>query len=154
MEHTLRYRSSRAEVWRWYWKTWKAKLWRTHVLIAAVVALALSAFERGNFASWGLWYLVAQPAVTTLFALIPQVMFKPSERILTVSPRGWSTRIGKQSASRTWAEVASIGDENGKVLISGTNGNALIIPACAFADRQCREQFVKDIQQWKHAYAG
>ena len=156
MEHTLRYRSSRSDVWRWYWRTWRAKLWRTHVLVATVAAFVLSesTFESINLASWGLWYLVAQLAVTALFASVPQVMFKASERVLAVSPQGWSTRIGKQSVSRTWAEVASIGDEDGRVLIAGTNGHALIIPARAFADSQYREQFVKDIQQWKDAFAG
>ena len=156
MEHTLRYRSSRSDVWRWYWRTWRAKLWRTHVLVATVAAFVLSesTFESINLASWGLWYLVAQLAVTALFASVPQVMFKASERVLAVSPQGWSTQIGKRSVSRTWAEVASIGDEDGRVLIAGTNGHALIIPARAFADSQYREQFVKDIQQWKDAFAG
>lgn len=156
MEHTLRYRSSRSDVWRWYWRTWRAKLWRTHVLVATVIAFVLSgsSFESVNLASWGLWYLVAQLAVTALFASVPQVMFKASERVLAVSPQGWSTQIGKQSGSRTWAEVTSIGDEDGRVLIAGTNGNALIIPVRAFADSQQREKFLKDIRQWKDAYGG
>jgi hypothetical protein len=156
MEHTLRYCSSRTDVWRWYWKAWKAKLWRTHVLVAALTAGLLfgARFETTNLASLGLWFVVSQLAVTAMFAAIPQIMFKASERVLVVSPQGWSTKIGKQSGSRTWAEVASIAEEDGQVIITGKNGNTLIIPPGAFADSEFRLRFLQDIQQWKTAYAG
>jgi hypothetical protein len=133
---------------------WRAKLWWYHALLAVLIAIALSVAisERFNLASFGVWFLAAQLAVTTLFAALPQLMFKGSERTLVVNAQGWSTQIGNKSGSRTWSEVASVGEDDGKVVIAGTNGNALVIPAGAFQDSRSRKQFMDDVQRWRNAH--
>lgn len=154
MQHTLRYRSSRGEVWRWYWQAWRQRLWKVHVVAALVLSLLMPGLKAaGHYAGWAVWFVALLPVVIALGALFPQVMFKRAERTLTVDARGWSTRVGRASGARTWAEVASIADEAGGVILTGTNGNALIIPERAFADASARQQFLADIRKWKSACA-
>jgi hypothetical protein len=153
MTYDIRYRSSRAEIWRWYWCAWKAGLWRVHVFGAAVTALA-TMVRTSNFRSSGIAFLIVLPSLSFVFALIPQLMFKSSERSLQVGPEGWSTQIGRQSASRAWAEVASIREASDAVVITGTNGNALVVPLRAFPDRASLQRFAIDSQAWRNAAAG
>ncbi|MGN6729102.1 MAG: hypothetical protein ACTHJG_04630 [Rhodanobacteraceae bacterium] len=153
MSYTLHYRSSRKEVWRWYWAAWRARLWRVHVLLAATVALAVTCSATPPF-QFGLALVslaVALPTITLLFAAWPQIAFKGKERTLNVGPDGWSTQIGRLTGARAWSEVASVVEGNGTLAITGKNGNAIIIP-----QRACRgswPQFVKDVQAWYMAHA-
>jgi hypothetical protein len=153
MNHTLRYSSTRAEIWRWYWVAWKAKFWRLHILLAAAAAWIVTVTVDGSidFRRYFLCFAIALPLVIIFMALWPQVMFKSKERVLHVGPGGWSTRIGTQSGSRSWAQVASIQDTSDAVVITGTTGNALIIPSRAFQSPSSKQQFVKDAQSWHSA---
>lgn len=153
MNHTLRYSSTRAEIWRWYWFAWKAKFWRLHVLLAAAAAWIFMVTVDGfiDFRHYFLYCVVALPFVIFSMALWSQVMFKSKERVLHVGPTGWSTLIGAQSGSRSWAQVASVQDTRDAVVITGTTGNALIIPSRAFQDPLSKQQFVKDAQSWHSA---
>jgi hypothetical protein len=70
------------------------------------------------------------------------------------TPKGWFTRIGNISGSKTWAHVAWISELEGKVVIRGKNGNALIMPSRAFPSTAERQHFLNDIRQWHKQYAG
>jgi hypothetical protein len=131
-------------------------LWKIHIVLALIFSFVISNIKVGgiDYAVWAAWFLVMLPVTTCLFAIFPQIMFKNSERILTVDSRGWSTQIGNKSGSRTWAQVESIEENAHSVIITGTNNNALIIPEFAFADSPTKQQFVADIKQWKEAYVG
>jgi hypothetical protein len=155
MSYSLSYRSSRAEVWHWYWAAWRARLWREHLLVAAILALVLPYFSGVPYTIKAnvLCFIGALPAVTVLFALWPQIMFKSRERTLHVGPDGWSTNIGSTSGSRRWAEIASIQEALDYVVITSATGNALIVPARAFADEAIKSQFVKDARAWLHGQA-
>ena len=151
MTYDLRYRSSRLEVWRSGWNAWRATFWRAQLPIAVIVP-AVTLGRKLTVSSYlacacmlllGIFLLV--------YALIPQLMFKSDERELHVGPEGWSTRIGKQSASRQWSEVASIQEVADTVVIWGTNGNALVVPSRAFTDRASLRQFAIDAQAWRNA---
>jgi hypothetical protein len=102
-------------------------------------------FESAKFL---LYFLLVMPSVTLLLATWPQIMFKGSERTLEVSPVGWSTQIGSISGNCAWAEVSAIEDTLDAVIITGTNGNALVIPSRAFPDVASRQEFVKYSQRW------
>ena len=145
-EHTVRYSSSRPEVWSWYWKSWRQKLWIFHVLIAALLTFMIAG--KNGIGSMGVCFLVVLPITTLVLAAVPQVLFKHTERILRVTPAGWHTQIGKRVGSRRWTEVASIKDDAGNIVITGKNQNALIVPPRAFPDTSFREQFLEDIQDW------
>lgn len=150
MSHELRYRSTRAEVWRWYWRTWKARLWRLHVLIAAGAAFICACSFSGPITLLRFLesFCITLPATTASLALWPQLMFKSNERVLTVDAKGWSTRIGRKSGSCPWPLVASIRDSAATVTIVGVNGNALIIPLRAFPDHAAMYRFADDARRW------
>lgn len=155
MTYSLSYRSSRPEVWRWYWIAWRARFWRVHLVVSAVLAVVLSDIlrVRPTMNSLLLCFVAVLPVVTFLFALWPQVMFKNEERTLLVGPDGWSTKIGNKSGSRTWAEIASVQETADSVVITTTTSNALIVPARAFADKALKAQFVRDSQAWHQGHA-
>jgi len=155
MSYTLHYQSSRKEVWRWYWAAWRAKLWRVHVLVAAIVALVVTSSAKPPF-QFGLALVslaVTLPIITLLFAAWPQIAFKSQERTLSVGPDGWSTQIGRLAGARTWSEVASVAESNDTLAITGKNGNAIIVPQRALSNRGAWQQFVKDVQAWYQEHA-
>ena len=155
MTYSLTYRSSRAEVMRFYWRIWRSKLWRIHVFIACVAAATfVNAFEKSaSIQSYAIWFCGTLPLVVLGFAMWPQVKFKPQERKLQVGPDGWSTQIGNQSGSRPWSGVSSVEQEGDTVRILSTTGNALIVPRRAFEDTAHMHRFLEDAQAWHRGYA-
>lgn len=150
MSYALRYRSSRNEVWRWYWAAWRAKFWRIHALLAMVIALLVTYSTTLQLQpSLALVsFVVVLPVITLFFSLWPQIAFKGQERTLNIGPDGWSTQIGRLSGNRTWSEVASVTECNGTLAITGKNGNALIVPQRALSSLSSWQQFVEDVQAW------
>jgi len=150
MNYKLRYSSTRAEIWQWYWRSWKKSLWRIHVFFSVMAGFMLSgaSFDSVKPMSWFAYTLAAFPFMVAAFTAFPQIMFKPQERMLEVSSDGWKSQVGKMSGSRKWSKVASVEDTAGLVLIKGKNGNVLIVPLRAFESSAQREQFVKDAKSW------
>jgi hypothetical protein len=145
-EHTVRYHSSRREVWNWYWKAWRQKLWIFHVFIAALLTFTISGSNGiGNIA---VCFVVTFSISTFLMAAGAQVLFKRAERTLRVTPAGWHTQIGKRVGSRPWTKVSSVKEDAGNIIITGKNQNALIVPLRAFPNASFRQQFLEDIQDW------
>ncbi len=101
-----------------------------------------------SFRQFGTSFAVVLPLVVVGLALRTQVLFKNEERVLSVGPSGWSTRIGRKSGARSWAEVATVQEAQDAIVIVGTNGNGLIIPSRAFPDAASKQQFFKDAQGW------
>jgi hypothetical protein len=155
--HTLRYFSSRKEIWRWYWRTWAHGLWRYHVFIGLLVA-TFQGEVRGLSNFRPITFLITALAVVLacmlFFSLWPQIRFKRAERTLSVSPGGWTTKIGSLTGTRSWSEVREIIEEPGTICIVGTNRNALIIPARAFEGEDARRHFSADIRQWHQSANG
>ncbi len=150
MTYTLRYRSSRDEVWRAYWRLWRARLWYVHTIFAVAVAFGLSRTEvlRGDIYGWVTAAFVAFMLILVISVSASQLLFKSAERTLEVGPDGWSTQIGKKTASRKWSELAPVREENGVVIIAGKSGNALLIPSRAFESEAQRRAFMNDVSQW------
>lgn len=155
MEYSLRYRSTRAEVWRWYLRAWKSKLWVPHAAISVMVAGLISSkvLPDSNLVILTLLSISVFPVVFLLFAAFPQLMFKTDERHLTLNEAGWSTRIGTKSGGRTWRDIASVDDTFGELAIVSRGGNALIVPARALPDSARWTQFVADVRAWHRAAA-
>ena len=135
--YTVQYATTRAELWRWYWKAWARPrgLWRFHVFMAAAVAATVTAVDRSATIDAGhalILFTIALMVCVTLLPLWPQLRFKSAVRTLTIDDRGFSTVIGLISASRTWAEVRSIEQSGDAVVITGINNNAMIVPSRAF----------------------
>lgn len=155
MSHTIRYSSSRGEVWRWYWRQWRATLWRLHVLIAVTVGIVLTGnvTVAGVLPSMAVTIAIAFVGVVAESSAIPQLLFKSSERTLHVDATGWSTKIGNRSKQRTWSEIAPVQESEGAIVLANKSGNALIIPARAFSSDSERRQFLSDVRDWQ-AHAG
>jgi YcxB-like protein len=156
MSHTIRYRSSRREVWRWYRQAWKKRLWRLHFGIAVAFGFVLSGatVSAANAPSWFGYSVMVFLSAVVLSALVPQFLFKAEERTLEVNPEGWATKIGTKSGAIDWRHVASIQKTDESIVIQGTNGNALIVPTRAFASSQQRESFLNDVKQWHRERRG
>jgi hypothetical protein len=154
MSHTIKYSSSRAEVWSWYWKSWRRRLWRIHAVSAVIMGFIWSQNGTGtlNLQSWLLHSLLVFPVVVAIFSACTQAMFKSAERTLHVGPEGWSTQIGKIAGSRTWAQVAAVTIDEQSITILGSNGNALIVPKRAFPTEAARRQFFDDANNWRERY--
>jgi len=149
-KYTLKYCSSRRDVWAWYWKAWLKRLWVIHVVLAIVISFIFMSINQKSFNDFLLIFLTVLVILFLSFALAPQIMFKKSERVLIVDSYGWSTKVGRKEGSRAWDEVKSIYEEKAKVVLLGKNGNALIIPSYAFSDASNRHQFVRDAKSWKN----
>ena len=155
MSYNLRYRSSRAEVWRWYWRAWRSRLWFMHVFFAAALSFSIVQLQHlpANAVTLLLVYVATLPITIFCFALWPQLAFKNDERVLSVGPDGWSTTIGKRTGSRRWSEVSSVQAAQDSIVITSSSGNALVVPGRAFLDHGVMQQFLKDAQGWHHGNA-
>jgi hypothetical protein len=50
MSFKIEYASRRGEVWNWYWRAWRERLWKTHLLtfLAVVVAAMAGLYAVGH----------------------------------------------------------------------------------------------------------
>jgi len=147
---TLKYRSSRQEVWHWYWQMWRKKLWMYH----AFFILMIFVYAAASNDEWPprplsmLYAAVGSGVLVGFFAAIPQLAFKSQERTLFVDENGVQTIIGRKSGSVTWAKVADIVDEGELLYIIRKNGNSFIIPRRAFTSDHERTKFVLKVRGW------
>ena len=79
MKYQRRYSSTRVEIWRFYWRTWRQRLWPIHVFAALVIGFFVSSSTTGSLrmGSWLTWTVAAFPLVVAGFAAFPQIVFKP-----------------------------------------------------------------------------
>jgi hypothetical protein len=151
--YTLKYATTRAEPWRWYWRAWArpAGLWRRHVALGAVSTVAAASVY--GFAMW-VWLpaivigLGAILCCLVFFPLWPQIQFKPQVRTLELDESGYRTSIGRINAARRWSEIRSVHDDGDTVVITTLKGSAMLIPRRAFDEGIDRQQFVIDIEAW------
>jgi hypothetical protein len=153
MNYSLRYSSTRAEIFRWYYRSWKKDLCRIHFFVAVAVGvefiLSESSFSSLQPITWFTFTLAIFPVVVIIFAAYPQIMFKPHERILIVGPESWSSQVGNKSGSKCWTEVASVDtNKDNAVIITSKNGNALVVPVRAFESIAQQKQFTMDVCLW------
>jgi hypothetical protein len=149
MSISVQYYSTRREVWGFYWRLWKQRLWKMHLVIFVAVAVS------GSFATFGRWprsvpefiaIVLTALVPIVLLTLYPMLMFKPQMRVLTVDDDGIATTIGRHNKSLAWAEIADVQDNGGALVIQGRNLNAFIVPARAFdtpGERLSFEEFVR-----------
>jgi hypothetical protein len=150
--YTLRYATTRQEIWRWYWRAWAgpAGFWRFHLFSGAVVALILTVLDRSPF-NWSLLLVrivVCTACLTVLLPLWPQIMFKPQVRTLEVDDSGFRTAVGRHRAARLWSEIRSLHDDGETIVLTGRNGNSMLIPRRAFEDAASRAIFLSDAKRW------
>lgn len=153
---TLRYSSSRSEVWQWYSRLWRQRFWMHHayyLVCSLVIAISLDAHWPPRKDSVLIGLLIAAIIITS-FVAIPQIMFKPEERTLTVCEDGIATSIGKKSGSVKWEEIDTIQDLPETSVIMGKNGKAFLIPRRAFESENGHSDFLTAVRAWQAAKTG
>ncbi|WP_244547594.1 YcxB family protein [Bradyrhizobium sp. OK095] len=98
--------------------------------------------------------LLIATAIIASFVALPQIMFKPEERTLTVCEDGIATSIGKKSASVKWKEIAAIQDLPEIAAMMGKNGKAFLIPRRAFNSENEKSDFLTAVRTWQAAKTG
>lgn len=154
MPITVEYQVRRSEVWSLYWWLWRRGLWRSHLLIVAMLGPFASLMMFGGFPpDLRGWIDVtgAALAVPALLILYPQLRFKSSIRTLTIGASGIRTRIGSRGGTIAWRKIGIVARENGAVIIQRTRGNAFIVPARAFASPEAAEAFAREAEQARTA---
>lgn len=152
---TVRYATTRAELWRFYLHAWRNGLWRQHAAIAVFLLLAGVLFTRGAPLAAGAvsGAGLALVAVAFLFAW-PQLRYKPQERVLTIAPSGVTTEIAGKSGSWAWSDIAAVEESPGEVILRNRSGNAFIVPARAFAAPARRKVFAERARRWRQGGEG
>ena len=142
MAFEVAYSSTRREIWRWYWQTWRRQLWKIHaaILVLTVFLLVVSVRRGGNDTERDLIVIATGGAlILAWFVLHPQVMYKPQRRSLLIDAAGISTTIGPRSGQRRWNEISTVSDAGDAIVIQVRNGNAFIVPNRAFTSSEQRE---------------
>jgi hypothetical protein len=149
MHFKIEYTSRRGEVWNFYWRAWRERLWKIHLtfVILAVGSVCLYANTQGTLSASTVLLALGLSFLSILWMPIyPQVMFKPQLRTLDISPDGLSTTIAARSGKRSWEDIQSVSDQGGYIVILGRNGNAFIVPPRAFASKEELQRFLSFAQ--------
>jgi hypothetical protein len=144
MAFRLEYVPRRVEIWRWYWQSWRRSLWKRHLglfLFITILTCTLGRHQLSIGASTATAVTCCLIVVAVL-VLYPQVMFKPQTRSLLMDASGLETAIGTLQVKRAWADIRTIVDDGGYVIITGTNGNPFIVPPRAFPSPAVRASFL------------
>lgn len=150
--YTLRYATTRRELWRWYWRAWARPngLWRYHVFIGAAVAFGTADAKGFATFNWKSTAAIAAGATVCCIALFPlwsQLKFKPEVRTLEIDKAGFKTSVGRYHGIRRWSEIRSVHDD-GETIVLTTRQGAMLIPRRAFGDVVDRGKFIADIKAW------
>jgi hypothetical protein len=146
--YTVQYASTRAEIWRWYWRAWARPkgLWRYHVLVSLLSAIGTTAIEKERAFDadrFVLMFLITMLVCVVVLPLWPQIRFKSAVRTMTIDDKGFETVIGRFSGARAWKEVRSVEQSDGAIIITGINNNGFIVPSRAFASERERLEFLE-----------
>ncbi len=147
---TIEYASRRGEIWTWYWRAWRQRLWRSHLAIFAIFAVP----------AYLLMSYPARPSLSTLagplavgaipillLVLYPQFRFKPQARTISLGTSGITTTVGRKSGRISWKNIRSVTNERGYVVVEGSSGNAFIIPPRAFDTPAAQASFVASMKE-------
>lgn len=148
--YTLKYATTRRELWRWYWRAWArpAGLWRHHVAFGAVTTVAAASAHGFAGLPAVMTGLAAVLGCLVPFPLWPQMRFKPQMRTLELEESGYQTSIGHINGARQWSEIRSVHDDGDAVVITTHKGNAMLITRRAFGEGIDRQRFVIDVEAW------
>jgi hypothetical protein len=156
---TVRYATSREDVWRYYWRAWARLngLWRAHVAIgvlAAAIVFAVQSPAHVSTFNLTLAWVIGFFTALVLFPLWPMLRFKSEQRVLTIRSNGLTTSIGALHGELRWDDVTTIRADEQNILIVDYKSNAFIVPTRAFEDGTQRREFLEAAQRWHAASRG
>jgi len=130
---TVRYALTREELRAWYKVTWLRRLWVYHLAIAVLLCGSLTLAGIGGSTASGFAVGGAASAMVIAFMVVwPQLRYRPEERSLTFDAEGLSFARGSQTGRMAWAQIGSVADADGGVIVTGRNQSAFIVPTRAF----------------------
>jgi hypothetical protein len=155
---TVRYATTREDVWRYYWRAWARLngLWRVHVAVGVLaVAIVYAVRGPGLVSSFNLTMAGVAGFLTALvlFPLWPLLRFKPQQRVLTIRATGLTTTIGSLHGELRWSDITTIRPDEQNILIVDYRSNAFVVPNRAFEDEAQRVEFVEAARRWRAAGA-
>jgi hypothetical protein len=150
---TVRFSTSRGELWRSYWRAWArpAGTWLNHAFIAANVFLLAYMFTRHSpdAAVIAVTAGVVAFALALLgFSLWPQLRFRSAVRTLHVDDQGILSEIDGRQASKSWSEIRGITASGDAICVEAADGSALMVPDRAFATSAQFVAFANQVGQW------
>jgi hypothetical protein len=145
----IEYASRRQEIWAWYCRAWRERLWKFHLMVFLAVSVTVGLYFKGSGMLWPAFIMLglAFGVLAILWLPIyPLLMFKSQNRTLEIDDSGISTTIGRRSARRSWDDVLSVSEGDKSIVILGRNGNAFIVPSRAFGSIEERQRFLSYAQ--------
>jgi hypothetical protein len=139
----IAYAIRRDELWRWYWRAWRRKLWILHLLVVVVIGAEFYAASPTAPVTTGVLIptlIFALPAIAIMIAY-PQIRFKPETRTLTMSAEGLATTIKGKTRKFSWTKFRSVTEADGYLVIETKMMNLLIVPPRAFPSLDDRAAF-------------
>jgi hypothetical protein len=140
----IRYTTTKKEVFRWYMKRWKHKLWMYHAIILAVILFSFNDSGSADAMPGKPLFIALIYGVSALafMAAFPLLMHKRRERILSLDEEGIRTTMGRQAGTMKWGRVESVREAEGYIHVVGKNRNEFIIPDRAFKDGKAKKAFL------------
>src|SRR3954452_24334557 len=153
---TIQYSISRQMLLRWYWRSLVRNprhliSWVICVAGTAYVASAVVRVSGSTRLSPSTAAIIAGAAAAALFAMYPQLRYKPQVRTLTVLEDGISSTIKGRSEAYPWSKVAKIEKHDGGLTIGFRNVSAFIVPAAAFRSGAERDELLSQCRKWWEA---
>ena len=151
----ITYKSSRKEIWNFYWSQWlHGNLKWVHLRIFILVSLTIYFYNTKSLV-WSFPVFITA-TICGIFSIIwlpifPQIKFKPQIRRLTINENGITTSIRNVRGECTWKEIASIIQSNGNIYIIGIGGNGFVVPLRAFSSVQEKKEFLDLCLQYRAA---
>ena len=103
MSFKVEYASRRREVWAWYWRAWRERLWKTHLVVFLAVTAMASLYAKGSGAllpaSVAIGLALGITAIICI-QIYPHLMFKSQKRTLRTDEEGILTTIKNRSSLR------------------------------------------------------
>jgi hypothetical protein len=147
----IKYKTTKNEVFYFYKKRWKEKLWRFHIVIFLCSTFVVyNQFTHTQFSNstkiiiasfFGLLILSIMP-------LIPLIFHKKDERSLLVTDDGIETTIGTRHGVIPWNKIAHLEKTEEYIYITGKNQNGFIIPNSAFNTKNDKSLFFNKINKY------
>jgi hypothetical protein len=150
----LTYSTTRSTLAKWYWRSLARNrrhqlLWLAQIVTAFWIGRTWARIFGADPTNWTLIGFGTAVAVAVILAGYPQLQFKPQVRTLELLPTGVSTTIGTRSKVAKWSDVASIEEENGSVIITFRNLDALIVPPEAMRGLSDAQTLATECRQWR-----
>jgi hypothetical protein len=147
----LKYSSSRKEVSDWYWRMWRSKFWKLHLIcfLTPLLVILIADAQWPPSPKRALTGASIGLGLIAFMILFPQILFKPQTRVILFDEDGIQTTIGKKNANVPWQEIESIDETVETIAIRRKNLHAFLLPRRAFSSDEHRRYVLATILQWK-----